>query len=74
LHKLYVLVMFSCVIFMDVVAHLIFFYLFGLIFCLDALYGVLVDLLVLDLRFRNRRKKIYRNVIFSLKYMVHHIF
>jgi hypothetical protein len=34
----------------------------------------LVDLLVLDLRFRNRRNKIYRNDIFSLKYMVHHIF
>jgi hypothetical protein len=31
-------------------------------------------LLVLDLWFRNRREKIYRNVIFSLKYMVHHIF
>jgi hypothetical protein len=34
----------------------------------------LVDLFVLDLRYRNRREKIYRNVIFSLKYMVHHIF
>jgi hypothetical protein len=41
---------------------------------LDALYGVLVDLLVLDLRFLNRREKIYRNVVFYLKYMVHHIF
>jgi hypothetical protein len=28
-----------------------------------------VDLLVIDLRFRNRIEKIYRNVIFSLKYM-----
>jgi hypothetical protein len=27
----------------------------------------LVDLLVIDLRFRNRREKIYRNVIFSKK-------
>jgi hypothetical protein len=34
----------------------------------------LVDLLVLDLIFRNRREKIYRNVIFSLEYKVHHIF
>jgi hypothetical protein len=25
----------------------------------------LVDLLVIDLRFRNRREKIYKNVIFS---------
>jgi hypothetical protein len=32
-----------------------------------------MDLLVLDLRFRNKREKIYRNIIFSLKYMVHHI-
>jgi hypothetical protein len=27
----------------------------------------LVDLLLIDLRFRNRREKIYRIVIFSLK-------
>jgi hypothetical protein len=33
----------------------------------------LVDLLVLDLRFRNMREKIYRNVMFSLKYMPHFI-
>jgi hypothetical protein len=33
----------------------------------------LLDSLVLDLRFRNRREKIYIYVIFSLKYVVHHI-
>jgi hypothetical protein len=32
-----------------------------------------VDLLVLDLRFRNRRENIYIYVIFSIKYVVHHI-
>jgi hypothetical protein len=72
LYKLYVLVMFSCIICINIVAHLIFFDLYGLFyFCLDVLYGVLVDLLVLDPRFRNKREKIYRNVIFSIKYMVH---
>jgi hypothetical protein len=65
--------MFSCVICMDVASHLIFFDIYGLFFrCFCMEY--LVDLLVLDLRFRNRRDKIYRNVKFSLKYMVHHIF
>jgi hypothetical protein len=40
LYKLYVLLRFSCLICMDVVAHYIFFDLYGLIFCLDDLYGV----------------------------------
>jgi hypothetical protein len=40
LHKLYVLLRFSCLICMDFVAHYIFFDLFGLFFCLDGLYGV----------------------------------
>jgi hypothetical protein len=39
-HKLYVLLMFSCLICMDFVAHYIFFDLYGLVFCLDDLYGV----------------------------------
>jgi hypothetical protein len=30
--------------------------------------------ITLELRFSNRREKIYRNVIFSLKYIVHPIF
>jgi hypothetical protein len=40
LHKLYVLHRFSCFICMDVVAHHIFFNLYGLFFCLDDLYEV----------------------------------
>jgi hypothetical protein len=40
LHKLYILLMFSCLICMDVVPHHIFFDLYGLYFCLDDLYGV----------------------------------
>jgi hypothetical protein len=40
LHKLYVLLRFNCLICMDVVAHHIFFDLYGLFFCLDDLYGV----------------------------------
>jgi hypothetical protein len=39
-HKLYVLLRFSCLIFMDFVGHYIFFNLYGLVFCLDDLYGV----------------------------------
>jgi hypothetical protein len=39
-HKLYVLVRFSCLICMDFVAHYIFFDVYGLVFCLDDLYGV----------------------------------
>jgi hypothetical protein len=61
-HKLYVLLMFSCLICLDFVAHYIFFDLYGSIFCLDDL----VDLLVLYLRFRNRREKIYRNMLYFL--------
>jgi hypothetical protein len=40
LHKLYVLLRFSCLICMNVVAHHIFFDLYGLFFYLDDLYGV----------------------------------
>jgi hypothetical protein len=40
LNKLYILLMFSCLIYMDVVAHHLFFDLYGLFFCLDDLYGV----------------------------------
>jgi hypothetical protein len=39
-HKLYVLLRFSCLICMDFIAHYIFFDLYGLVFCLDDLYGV----------------------------------
>jgi hypothetical protein len=39
-HKLYVLVRFCCLICMDFVAHYIFFDVYGLVFCLDDLYGV----------------------------------
>jgi hypothetical protein len=40
LHKLYILLRFSCLICMDVVAHHIFFALYGSFFCLDDFYGV----------------------------------
>jgi hypothetical protein len=40
LHKLYVLLRFSCLICTDFVADYIFFDLYGLFFCLDDLYGV----------------------------------
>jgi hypothetical protein len=40
LHKLYILLMFSCLICMDVVAHHIFFDLFDLFFYLVDFYGV----------------------------------
>jgi hypothetical protein len=39
-HKLYVLVRFSCLIYMDFVVHYIFFNLYGFVFCLDDLYRV----------------------------------
>jgi hypothetical protein len=39
-HKLYVLLRFSCVICMDFVAHYILFDLYGLVICLNDLYGV----------------------------------
>jgi hypothetical protein len=39
-HKLYVLLRFSCVICMDFVTHYIFFGLYGLVICLNDLYGV----------------------------------
>jgi hypothetical protein len=39
-YKHYVLLMFSCLICKDFVTHYIFFYLYGLVFCLDDLYGV----------------------------------
>jgi hypothetical protein len=40
LHKLYVLLRFSCIICMYFVAHYIFFILYGLVICLNDLYGV----------------------------------
>jgi hypothetical protein len=40
LHKLYFLLRCSCLIYMDFVAHYIFFDLYGLFFCLDDLYEV----------------------------------
>jgi hypothetical protein len=40
LHKLYVLLRFSCLICMDFIAHYIFFNFYSLFFCLDDLYGV----------------------------------
>jgi hypothetical protein len=49
LHKLYVLLRFSCLICM--------------FFCLDDLYGVFSGFLH---RFRNRREKIYRNMLYFL--------
>jgi hypothetical protein len=39
-HKHYVLLMVTCLICMDFVDHYIFFDLYGLVFCLDDLYGV----------------------------------
>jgi hypothetical protein len=39
-HKLYILLRFHCVIFMDFVAHYIFFGLYGLVICLNDLNGV----------------------------------
>jgi hypothetical protein len=51
-------------------APLTFFYLYGLF--LGAFYRVLVDLLLLDLKIGE--KKYIKAVIFSLKYVVSHIF
>jgi hypothetical protein len=70
LHKLHVLVVFSYLICMDLVATLIFFNLFDLFF--RCFYGVLVDFLVLDLEIGER--KYIKTIIFSLKYVVSHIF
>jgi hypothetical protein len=39
-HKLYVLLRFSCLIYIDFIAHYIFFDLYDLVFCLDDFYGV----------------------------------
>jgi hypothetical protein len=39
-HKLYALLRFSCVICMDFVAHYIFFSLYGIVICLNDLYGI----------------------------------
>jgi hypothetical protein len=52
---------------MNLVVHYIFFDLYGLVFCLDDLYGVFSGfILFLDLRFRNRREKIDRNMLYFL--------
>jgi hypothetical protein len=72
LHKLYVLLRFSCLICMDFVAHYIFFDLYGLFFVQTICTEYLVDLLVLDLRFRNRREKYIEICCISIKYVVHH--
>jgi hypothetical protein len=66
-HKLYVLLRFSCLICMGVVAHHIFFNLFGLFFVQMISMEYLVDLLVLHLRFRNMRQRKYIEIchIFS---------
>jgi hypothetical protein len=55
---------------MDLVGTLIFFNLYGLF--LGAFLWSISRFITS--RFRNRREKIYTNVIFSLKYVVSHIF
>jgi hypothetical protein len=68
-HKLHVLFVFSSLICMDLVARLIFFNLYGFLRCF---LWSLSRFLVLDLE--NGEKIYIENVIFSLKYMVNHIF
>jgi hypothetical protein len=41
---------------------------------LGAFYGILVDLLVLDLGFKIGGKKYIKTIIMSVKYVVSHIF
>jgi hypothetical protein len=54
---------------MDFVAHYIFFGLYGLVICLNDLYGVFsgfisfrIEICYIFSKFRNRREKIYRNM------------